>query len=939
MKEIKNLINNSIKVNSENKNSFFFQSNKEEKDIKHKITFSTRQLKPSTKQDKNIIKKEADDENCSSQEDTNYKEQMKNMFKYFNVYWFDPNNSISYDEWKEGPFNKIELIIEKDAQKIISFFQEYSSIEEWIIITPGTKGEDLIKELYKFKCINSFIIYCFNPENHKNWAKKYDKIKGISTDSNDLCKSLLKINKKYLIPYFTYKIEIEKERNYVSDLNKIKENEDNKYAANSLKRENKLALLDANNGGNKYNIFCTKTYSYFKNELEEFDVNSEFLKETSEFVQIFFDISPPKKEEDKSEFVKELIKDSIIFKDFLKDITLISLYFSKYPYLYENLDYTTVENVIRTKQDEEEIKKMFFATFTIVKILSRKIKEHKSILEEEQELKILQVLCINEIKALFHPLPLLTMFYLPVNYLQDLDFCLKLFLMKVYRKFKDGNTFIKDIEIALDSSDRRIETFTKYFYMLIPDEENLITEEEQKILDESLKIKDFIIAGTNNFHNYIKLFQDKFQYNSLAFLSPEEIRTYLEKERTKNEYRKFKYYIIMPDDEAEKYYTDINLIACEFGLEIILIVNIASKNIFINKECLRFVLNVPIIIVENSSDIIHYLNQKNFSYGGLHDISLMMKKSKDLADYLNIDISNSIYQKTQEDLEEADNGMELMEEGDYDKRIFKNILRKTSGESQHMISNLTNNIFDAYRDHEATDLFLKKYCNFFGLSIYPEMLSFDISLVKSMLYAYCKEEQLTDEQKIKLSRGENIKRRGFYNIINEDLKSKSNYKIYKHLELIAEIIKLVKDKEICNFSGEVYRGTRFNDNLIAKLKKGKTLFLSTFWSTSRVQSKAIEFLTNRKGNIFITIKAKKFNVDIEKEKLATYDEKEILILPFTVFTIIDINKKFISGREVNTLFVEEVETDNPCTIRKMKNVDVNNLKYYNFLYKSEDDED
>ena len=71
--------------------------------------------------------------------------------------------------WKKKPAIKKAEKIGIDVKEI--------SYEEWIIITPGSKGEELIKNLEDIKCIYAFFIYCGNIELHEKWTKNINQRK------------------------------------------------------------------------------------------------------------------------------------------------------------------------------------------------------------------------------------------------------------------------------------------------------------------------------------------------------------------------------------------------------------------------------------------------------------------------------------------------------------------------------------------------------------------------------------------------------------------------------------------------------------------------------------------------------------------------------------------------------------------------------------------
>ena len=122
-------------------------------------------------------------------------------FQYYNVYWYDPYNTNEYELFKKC-FEKVEYHRGYDLRSTINFFQK-ESVSEWIVITPGFQGEELVIYLENFKCIKYFFVYCENTELHENWTKKYKKIICLTSDPEILCLKLFEIN-DYFLPDFNY---------------------------------------------------------------------------------------------------------------------------------------------------------------------------------------------------------------------------------------------------------------------------------------------------------------------------------------------------------------------------------------------------------------------------------------------------------------------------------------------------------------------------------------------------------------------------------------------------------------------------------------------------------------------------------------------------------------------------------------------------------------
>ena len=194
---------------------------------------------------------------------------------------------------------------------------------------------------------------------------------------------------------------------------------------------------------------------------------------------------------------------------------------------------------------------------------------------------------------------------------------------------------------------------------------------------------------------------------------------------------------------------------------------------------------------------------------------------------------------------------------------------------------------------------------YFGFSLRNEFDLSPLTFGKSILYAYSLQES---------------ERKSFYDIINTDLRSGNPKKISRYLELISFLNQLIKKKEVCSFSGIVYRGTFLNTNLIKELKPGKRIINTTFMSTSKVYKVAKQFLMNIKNkNAFLIIDAKNKNVDIED--LSFYgNEKEVLFMPFSQFEIMEIKKSNTFDKLVYEIKLKELDQENQCNYDNMKNL-------------------
>ena len=539
---------------------------------------------------------------------TVYEKELNLNFKYFNIFWFDPNKSHDFDIYQKC-FEKVQFYKAFDLESIIKFFQKESSIEEWIIITPGSKGEEIIKKLQENKSIKAFFIFCNNPEKYEELSKKYEKIKIITNKHEELTKKSIDFNKDYSIPIFKYdENEVKKKCDFDFNFGGLKSK--NNFALQSVLRESNELIKAINKNQNKYNIFCMKTLKYFKEEkcLKDFE---ETIKD--ENVVFYKYVENIKLEE------KERLKKII---NFVKNITLISLYFNKYPYIYNLFSYNEILELLKDNITPKNYMDLYNkSVYNISENLYEKLNRGQSIIREKEYLKQIQTFSIlfTFFGLLRHRHKDFIDFYQIINFYRDIDFCLKFLIFYIYLVFNDKkNIFMNDLYSAINVSEFRInKIFLEYANVRLKTFKLSLRPEEQKTLDESLTIKDFIVIGDNNFNKKIKGIENDINYKTIKYLKIDEISNYI---MTKNDFDcenekencivTFFYYIIIKAEDFLENYGKIILLSAELGLSFIVIVFIENENkILFNKIPIKMSF-IPIILVYSSEDIIKYLSKK-----------------------------------------------------------------------------------------------------------------------------------------------------------------------------------------------------------------------------------------------------------------------------------------------------------------------------------------
>ena len=796
---------------------------------------------------------------------TDFEEQLSQYFQYFNVFWYDPNNTSDYELFKKS-FEKVEFYRGYDLRSTINFFQQ-ESVSEWIVITPGFQGEELIMKLENFKCIKYFFVYCENAELHESWAKKYKKIVCLTSDPEILCLKFIEIN-DYFIPNFNYEC---KENIDLSDLSK-------NYNSSKLKMFIKMKTI----GKNKYNKLCIKILKYLDGDNIINDMKGTSPEKKSIFNLVTNQLRGIGGMEE--QFVYQ------INIPIIKNIALLSLYFNKYPYL---LNLLTFQEVIELFKKPITLDNIMIHLLKLISFheLCEKIYEDKSILDEKEKLKEMQITVIYILHycldTKYKNINTLLNYYQIINYFRDIDFCLKFFLFN-FILLIDNKTcnFFAELTICLNNSEHRYSSFSLYASQI--GTANNFKEEEQVIIKDTLTIKDFIIIGDKTFHEKIKEIESVINPKTIKYLNFEEITNYLEPKEKENSsiIRTYFYFLIIRPEEYFKNFEKIFSLSYKTGIIFFVFLYIENeKDIKINKIIINSF--IPTILVYSPKDIIEYLFQKLNLINYLDYLNI--EGIKELSD---VKIPKITFEQNEED-KYKDGCFELAET--FDINLITKKIIYSIGMNIDYLTEFYKDIYYIYQEHNALDIFFKQNCLFFGWYLYPELINIDICFVKRLLYLYCREEKPSEKS--------------FYRIINDDLRTRDPHKIYRYINILAFINGYIQNGELTSFKGKVYRATKLDEKLILKLIPGTKMVNTTFWSTSKEFEIAQRFMVrNDWRNTYIVCKTVKNNIDLDLEQLNPYNEKEVLFLPFTEFIVENISSEIKYGKKIYTINL--IESDN-----------------------------
>jgi len=826
--------------------------------------------------------------------DTKYEKELNTNFKYFNVLWYDPNYSNNLDLFKKC-FEHVQFYRGDDFYSTINFFKK-ESISEWIVVTPGSLGKELILNLESFQCIKAFFIYCDNPQFH-DWAKKIKKVKCITSDLEILCKKFIELNNSYFYPNFNYS---SKEDNNSNQNNNLEYSVNKNFALIKEFREKRNKIND------KYNNLCIKFINYLDKNDDENELRNPKEKENL-FLNVFTNFFGEKIDKSFFDSFNELTI------DMAEILILISLYFSKYPYLLNILSYQEVKNLIKVQLDTSKLYETQDEIFCKIEQLYAKIINNESILDEKDKIKEIQIFIIQMIFYTFKQSNKTKFFneeyYQIINFLRDIDFCLKLYLIIYLTSLCSKKVnFINEIVFALNVCEPRYPLYVYYFYQFC--DLNKFNEKEKIIINDSLKINDFIVVGDKYFHDKIKIIEKNIKSKSFKYLNINQIEDYID-EKKKDihaDILTYFYFLIIRYEEYNENFEKIIALSFKTGVTFLVFLYIENEKKFY-KNNMNFL--IPTILVYSPEDIIIYLKQ-NLNFYNPFDFP----NPEDLGEYIDIKIPKITFEQNEDD--KYQNGcFELSET--FDINLIRNKYMLRLFDDIDFASEFSKHVYNIYKDYNALDLFYSQNCLYFGWKLYPELTSFNICFVKRFLYMYCREEE--ESQK------------SFYRMINDDLRSREPSKIYRYINILALINQIIEENNFSNYKGVVYRATKLDEKLILKLVAGTKMVNTTFWSTSKDSQVADRFMKAQSWrNAYIICKTFKNNIDIDLEKLNPFSsEKEVLFLPFTEFIVEKISSEEKFKKKVYIIKLKELGNKNFVNSDNMQIENINNVNVANNL--------
>ena len=674
-------------------------------------------------------------------------------------------------------------------------------------------------------------------------------------------------------------------------------------------------LFDFNNDFSKNKVTHNKYFSLFTSRI--FDDICYF-----NFIQSYIFLN--KNLEDKNydllynifeKFSRTLILSNDDFEklpiavNFFKNLHLLYLYFSNYPFLYGVLSDEEINEILsqfKPNMEESESVLLFSLGYKniipIVNDLCSQVNKGFSILNEKQKLKLFQKFLIeinlsNEQYFIQYNIVELIEFYQIKNYLRDIEFCLEIAIIDIINKYKINYPSQFEIYPSILNKDKRIKFYTLYTFN-IQIQNKIFFDEQANEYNESIKYKETIVLGEQKFHNLIKTMN--IPCENIYYLNENQFsKFFLFPKKINNKYKICKYIIIMNEIYFNKYMETIKYISNVFGLKFVNIIYIENKNVKINKKILQ-VPFIHTILTYTEKDILNYYYDFIIRLKEIN-INFLLKDEQNKDKKLEINYQFPKLSETKI-FREQDNGWDMIRS--INENIF-DLVNVVNYLGDILVGKFTQDMYKVYKENDYLDLFIKYYGNYFAGDYLVEQNPSLIAVIKLFSYAYTLEEN---------------DGKSFYLLMNNDLRSGNTEKICRYLFMFNNIYVSIKEKYLKSYNGDVYRATYFKKELIDEIKVGKKMLNASLWSSSKKLDVAKNFLFKYKKNILIHTKVKEGNnIDIHLEKLSQYpNEEEILFLPYCVFEIKSFNKTYENNLEYYKLELSYCEKENKSN--KIENV-------------------
>ena len=762
-------------------------------------------------------------------------------FKYFSFCFVNYFQNDAISNYYNNVFSNIniKIISDNNINNSLNEIKNLCSTEEWIIVIPCLISFKFLYSIIKQSQFKYIFIYCHDQHihNEKYFSLLSNNIFIIKTN-DELIENLLEINRKYTVPSLNF------------DFNCINKDKVIKFAKfEKIKIQNSKVTSQ----------LLIKSYFFYKdilegkNNLSEKDGNYHFSF-ISEFITNAYFLTMDEKYQ--------------LVKEFLPKLLLVAYNFINYDYVFSDLEDRDIFEILKIYNgktiNEEKYIQLFYPIIESIN------KMYDSILnkDDNEKDKILLTNTIHKHLIIF----ILAFnkkfdFYNCVNFLRDIDFCFKFFLISI-KKNPISESVKKSI---LDYTDKRFSIITKYkFSYEFNKDQNILeyncelNKEQIEILNIKLKFKNLLVIGNSKLHNIIKNLNLPYEK---TFLDINELNDFFNEPKfDKNNYKIMKYYVVMNIMTADKYFNELKLLIEKYGLSIMFIL-LCPNNVFYSKNlCNGDELNV--IVVHTVQDIQNVFDDFSKKLSCTEIFNLFKKTNNNKNSNSKNLFLNKYYNN--------ENKWDFIKNINLD--LFQNEIKNELEKSDSNLDKYKSIIYEIFKSNNLLDIYINSCCNYFGIKFYPEENDNSIILCKKFLYGIF--------IKMKNSNNQNCY---FKDLINNELKKGNIENIKKIFTIIDALDNNIKTSKIKKYKGCVYKSFNFNNEFLNVIKKEMNLYCPCFNVFYKEEDLAKKFMENKNVLICIDVDDSS-NVDLEAEHIfEEFEGKEVLLLPFTFYIVKDID--------------------------------------------------
>ena len=694
----------------------------------------------------------------------------KNDFNICNYMFIVPNEIVdvfskNYSKILKNPLTFFPSNFQEALELLNDYEKEEGIKGNWIIISTCYEIEKNIQKFHENKNIYRFIAFCpiTNHIHEFDHTNRFYKFYGIVDSPAQLITKLFTLNN-----IFYYR----KKQNYGINVNETFE----------FKFETKL-LVDYNNNCSKKSVLDEKyislcNFKYIDDEcyfvfIKSFNLINNWLeKKQYDFLfHIVGNIASNLMFFSVNDFEKKLSASKL-----LKNLHILYLYFSNYPYLFGVMTNEEINDVLSQFTidiAQSKLQGILVNGYNLItqfaETLASQIENGMSILNDIPNLKLfhrllIELICVNEELIEGKKIEELSQFYQIKNFLRDIDFCLHRTLVNII-SICNGYPFLDEIKSLYLNRDIRASFFLVYSNQCKI--QNDIEDEQAKNYNNALKYNYTLVVGDTNFHMLIK--KMNLPCEKIEDLTEDEFSKFFEVPKKKNNYNICKYFLIMNEKNGFQYIETIRYISNVFGILFATIIYVENKNSKIDKKIFQNPF-IHLVLTYSEEDILNYY-YNNFIIREMNisniDLNLIIGRKVLPNTYKFPKINNS------QIIREYDNGWDMKK--DIDTNIFS-LANVDEILGLIDIAKFNLDMYNVYKENNCLDLFINYYGNYLAGDYLIEQTPPLLTIVKMFLYAYTLDEN----------------NKSFYIFMNNDLRSGNVEKIVRYLPMFKNIYNLIK---------------------------------------------------------------------------------------------------------------------------------------------------